>query len=271
VNTTTAIAESSWTGPGNDILVRACEHYGGIDAWNALRKITLIPGRLSGLLPWVKGVGKTFPLPSAFEISPHLGLTRFVGYPDVEHAGVFENGAVRIERVADGSVLTKSENHRDSFVGVAGARRWRPLDALYFFGYALAHYHSLPFTLSQGRLIGVRTSGRGGSKSDVLDVELPAELHTHCRRQRFYFDRQGLLVRHDYNADIVGFWARGAHYWNQQTRFNGFPISLDRLVFARAASIALPVITALHATFVDAEVVFEREPERSCREQPRPR
>src|SRR4051812_47751715 len=95
VETTTAIAESSWTGPGNDVLARACEHYGGTDAWNALRKVTLLPGRLSGLLPWVKGVGKTFPLPTAFEISPHLGLTRFVGYPDLEHAGVFENGAVR--------------------------------------------------------------------------------------------------------------------------------------------------------------------------------
>ena len=259
MDTTTTIAESSWTGPGSDILARACEHYGGTDAWNALRKITLLPGRLSGLLPWVKGVGKTFPLPTAFEISPHLGLTRFVGYPDPEHVGIFENGAVRIERVTDGFVVAKSADHRRSFAGAAGARRWRPLDALYFFGYALAHYHSLPFTLAQGRLIGVQTFGRGGGECDVLDVELPAALHTHSRRQRFYFDRQGLLVRHDYHAEIAGFLARGAHYWNQQARFNGFPVSLDRHVFVRAAAVTLPV-TALHATFVDAEVVFERNP-----------
>jgi hypothetical protein len=269
VDTTTAITESSWTGPGSDILARACEHYGGIDAWNALRKITLLPGRLSGLLPWVKGVGKTFPLPAAFEISPRLGLTRFVGYPDPEHAGVFENGAVRIERMADGSVVAKSENHRHSFAGTARARRWRPLDALYFFGYALSHYHSLPFTLAQGRLIGVHTSGRGGSRSDVLDVELPAKLHTHSRRQQFHFNPQGLLVRHDYVADIVGFFARGAHYWNQQARFSGFPISLDRHVFVRAGTVPLPV-DALHATFVDAQVEFDRKSEESHFEQPAP-
>jgi hypothetical protein len=270
VDTTTAIAQSSWTGPGNDILARACEHYGGVEAWNALRKITLLPGRLNGLLPWMKGVGKTFPLPTAFEIRPHLAWTRFVGYPDPEHAGIFENGAVRIERMADDLVVAKSENHRLSFRGTARARRWQPLDALYFFGYALAHYHSLPFTLSQGRLIGVRTSGRDGSQCDVLDVELPAELHTHSRRQQFYFDRQGLLVRHDYHAQIVGLLARAAHYWNQPARFNGFPISLDRHVFARTGSMALPV-TALHATFADATVEFDRRAAPSRLEQPPPR
>jgi hypothetical protein len=279
VETTTAIAESSWTGAGSDVLARACEHYGGIDAWEALRKITLFPGRLSGLLPWVKGVGKTFPLPGAFEISPHRGVTRFVGYPDPEHHGVFEKGAVRIERMSDGFVVAQSGSHRHSFAGLAGVRRWQPLDALYFFGYALAHYHSLPFTLAQGRLIDVRTFGRGASRSDVLDVELPVELHTHSRRQQFYFDSRGMLVRHDYHAEIVGFAARAAHYWNQQTRFNGFPLSLDRRVFARVGSVALP-ITALHATFVDAEVEFDRnaDPSRapavassSLHEQPPPR
>jgi hypothetical protein len=194
-------------------------------------------------------------------------IRRFVGYPDPEHAGVFENGSVRIERMADGFVVAKSENHRPSFTGTAKARRWRPLDALYFFGYALAHYHSLPFTLSQGRLIGVHTSGRGGSRSDVLDVELPAELHTHSRRQQFYFDRQGLLVRHDYQAEIVGFWERAAHYWNQQARFNGFPILARRHVFARAGAIPLPV-TALHASFVDAQVEIDGSAERRHLEPP---
>jgi hypothetical protein len=265
----TTNATSSWIGPGNDVLMRACEHYGGVDAWKALRKIRLLPGRLSGLLPWVKGVGKTFPLPTAFEIIPRLMLTRFVGFPDPEHVGIFEDGAVRIERMADGFIVAKSENHRHSFAGAAGARRWRPLDALYFFGYALAHYHSLPFTLSQGRLIDVRTSGRGADQTSVLDVELPARLHTHSRRQRFYFDRRGTLLRHDYHAEIVGFWARGAHYWNQQSRFSGYPISLERHVVARVGSTPLPV-TALHASFTDAEVELDRSPAPSRLRQPPP-
>jgi hypothetical protein len=51
----------------------------------------------------------------------------------------------------------------------------------------------------------------------------------------------------------VGFWARGAHFWKRQGSFRGFPIALDRQVFARLGSVPVP-ITALRATFADAEV-----------------
>jgi hypothetical protein len=256
----TAIAiESSWTPQATEVLARAYDYYGGVDTWRALRCIRLVPTRLSGLLPWVKGVGKTFPLPTLFEVSPHQHRTRFVGFPDAEHVGIFDNGAVRIERSSDSSVVTRSENHRSTFAWPANARRWAPLDALYFFGYALAHYHSLPFSLSLGRLLRVTTSGTKLDRIDVLDVELPADLHTHSRRQRFHFDRLGRLVRHDYHAEVVGFFARAAHHWNRQTRFNGLPVSLERHVVGRLASTAVPV-TALLATFADVEVELDRAP-----------
>lgn len=248
---------SGWTSQASDTLARACEYYGGRAAWHALRTIRLIPGQLSGLVPWLKGAGKTFPLPSVFEITPHARVARFVGYPDPERVGIFENGTVRIERVGDGAVVARSEAHRRTFDWRARMRRWEPLDALYFFGYALTHYHSLPFTLSEGRLIRVRTSGTLANRITVLDVELPSGLPTHCRRQQFYFDSLGQIVRHDYYAEIIGVWARGAHYWKRQARFSGFPISLERHVLARFGSIPLP-ITALHATFADAEVIFDR-------------
>jgi hypothetical protein len=82
---------------------------------------------------------------------------------------------------------------------------------------------------------------------------LPADLPTHCRRRSFYFDRVGPLIRHDYHAEVVGFWAYGAHFWNRQTLFQGFRISMERHVVARLGTIPVPV-TALHATFSDAEV-----------------
>jgi hypothetical protein len=249
--------ESSWTPQATEVLAQAYDYYGGLDTWRALRCVRLIPKRLSGLLPWMKGVGKTFPLPTAFEIAPHEQRTRFVGYPDPEHVGIFDNGAVRIERSSDSSVVTRTENHRRTFAFPANARRWSPLDALYFFGYALTHYHSLPFSLPLGRLLRVSTSGTKLDRLTVLDVELPFDLHTHSRRQSFHFDRLGKLVRHDYHAEIVGFSARAAHYWNQQTRFQGFPVSLERHVVGRLGSTPIPV-TALFATFADAEVELDR-------------
>jgi hypothetical protein len=250
---TRALASSSWTAQALAVLERACDHYGGLETWRALRQIRLLPDRLSGLVPWLKGNGRTFPLPTAFEIRPHERWVRFVNFPDANHVGVFENGAVRLERGDGGEIVVKAEDHRRSFRGFAMNRRWSPLDALYFFGYALTHYHSLPFSLFDARLIGTREAGSRSERLDVLEVELPADLPTHCRRQSFYFDNTGRLTRHDYHAEIVGFWARGAHFWNRQVRFDGFPISLDRHVVARLGARTLP-LTALHATFVDAEV-----------------
>jgi hypothetical protein len=249
-----ALDTSSWTPLGTDILTRACDHYGGERTWRALRLIRLVPERLSGLLPWVKGQGKTFRLPSAFEIAPHERRTRFLDYPDVEHTGTFENGAVRIDR-CDGRTVMAAAQHRRSFAGFAAYRRWSPIDALYFFGYALSHYHSLPFTLFDARLVAAKAASPR-SPLDVLDVELPADLPTHSRRQTFYFDNAGRLVRHDYHAEIVGVWARAAHFWKRQTFFNGFPISLERLAVARLGSTPCP-LTALHATFAAAEVELD--------------
>jgi len=254
---TNALAGSSWTAQSLGVLERACDHYGGLETWRALRTIRLLPDRLSGLGPWLKGNGHTFRPASAFEIRPHQRWAQFLDYPDAEHVGIFDNGAVRLERSDGHETVLQVANHRSSFRGLAINRRWSPLDALYFFGYALTHYHSLPFSLLDARLIRARELGSKSDRLSVLDVELPADLPTHCRRQSFYFDQTGCLTRHDYHAEIVGFWARCAHFWKRQIRFDGFPVSLHRHVFARVGAIPLPV-TALSATFAAAEVELER-------------
>jgi hypothetical protein len=254
--TTKTPADSSWTAQALAVLERACEHYGGFETWNALGQIRLYPGRLSGLVPWLKGVGRTFPVPSAFEVRPRERWARFLNYPNSEQVGIFENGAVRLEHGDTGAIVVRSDDHRRSFRGLAKHRRWTPIDALYFFGYALTHYHSLPFSMFDARLIRASEVGTRSDRESVLEVELPSDLPTHSRRQSFYFDRAGRLTRHDYHAEILGVWARGAHFWKNQVRFAGFPISLERHVLARWG-LTWP-LTALHATFVDAEVQLGR-------------
>lgn len=253
---TDADVSASWTPHGSGVLTRACDHYGGMKTWQALRCVRLFPGRLSGLVPSIKGFGTTFSLPSAFEIEPHARRTRFVGFPDRDHVGVFDNGAVHIERRDGADVQLMSSTHRQSFTGKAKLRRWGPLDALYFFGYSLAHYHSLPFTLLQARLLRTRVTRSQTGALDVLDVELPADLPTHCRRQSFYFDQAGQLTRHDYHAEILGVWARGAHFWKLQERVAGLPIAMERQVVLRLGTTTWP-LNALHATFMDAEVELD--------------
>lgn len=250
----TSPADRGWTPPATAVLERAFSHYGGIEGWRAIRTIRLVPDRLSGLIPWMKGAGPTFPLPALFEVDPHERVARFVSYPDPEHVGLFDNGSVHLERL-DGSVVTESRVHRATFRGLRKSRRWTPLDALYFFGYALTHYHSLPFSLLDARLVRASVVESSGGARDVLDVELPADLPTHGRRQRFYFDAAGRLTRHDYHAEIVGLWARGAHFWNRQVPLGGFPVSLERRVVGRLGPVTTPLV-ALHATFQRAEIVM---------------
>ena len=254
---TKALGHSSWTGQSLGVLERACDHYGGFETWHALRTIRLFPDRLSGAVPWLKGNGRTFPIPSMFEIRPHERWARFLKYPNSEQVGVFDNGAVRLEHCETHETVLQADDHRRSFRGWAMNRRWSPIDALYFFGYALTHYHSLPFSLFDARLIRARELGSRSERLSVLEVELPADLPTHCRRQSFYFDQAGRLTRHDYQSEIIGFWARGAHFWKRQVSFSGFPISLDRHVLGGWGGRVWP-LTALHATFVGAEVELGR-------------
>jgi hypothetical protein len=236
-------------------LARAFEYFGGEAAWRRIEVIRLFPTGLTGLLPLLKGNGRTFVFPDVIEVFPLQGTARFVDYRRARDVGVYENGGVRIERTADGAILESSANHRETFRGLAKNRRWSPLDALYFFGYALVHYHSLPFSLAGARVIGFREVSSRESKLEALEVEFPSGAHTHCRRETFLFDEAGCIVRHDYVADVVGAWARGSHLWQDVARVNGFPVAMRRHVVPRLGSLPLPIVTVLHASFRDVEVV----------------
>ena len=171
-------------------------------------------------------------------------------YPIIGSRGIWENGRVRVARAGDPA--SPGEPYRATFTGLAKYRRWSALDALYFFGYALWHYHALPFALAGARIIGSRPSGRDGGA--IVVAEFPDGVETHSRRQTFYFDPRGLILRHDYVADIVGVWARGAHEWRDYATVDGFPIAMRRQVWARLGSRRLPV-PVLGATFKDPAVL----------------
>jgi hypothetical protein len=209
-------------------LARAVERHGGRERWARLR-VTLSPTSLTGLVPWLKGVGRTFTLPSRADIEPARARAVFHDYPGAGATAVFEAGRVAL----GGAPLAE---HRASFRGARKWRRWSPLDALYFFGYALTHYHAVPFTLGDAQLRGWDARRR------VLTVEFPPSVHTHCAVQSFHFDDSGLIVRHDYVAEIVGGWARGAHFWRDPVTVEGFPIATHRRVLARLGATPLPLV-----------------------------
>jgi hypothetical protein len=252
---TAALVSGGWTTAALEILQRSREYYGGPGGRRRPTRIRLVPERLTGLLPRLKGVDRTFPIPRAIDIYPQERRTIFLAYPREGCTGVFDNGSVRIEDGSEGEKTESSPRHRDTFSGVAKNRSWTPIDALYFFGYALWHYHALPFELSEARLVRMVPAVSGSAVCSV-EVEFPPDVPTHSRRQTFYFDGSGQLVRHDYVADIVGAWARGAHFWRRPRLVNGFPIAMERRVAPQIGGRVFPG-TALYATFSHAEVEFD--------------
>ena len=231
-----------WNGDARALLEAAVRRHGGWDAWRALRSVSVTPRSLSGMLPWLKGYGRTFRLPARADINPHAGRAIFRDYPTT---GTFERGSVTLTG-AGGAVVASIADARATFRGWRKLRRWSPADALYFFGYALTHYHGLPFTLGGGRPLEIHRVRYQGRTLTGIEVELPADLHTHSRRQTFYFEEDGLLRRHDYVADIAGAWARGAHFWTDFATVSGLEMARVRHVVARLGRRPTPFV-ALHA------------------------
>jgi hypothetical protein len=104
----------------------------------------------------------------------------------------------------------------------------------------------MPFELGRTAFVSHRKMGAG----DALTVDFPSEIHTHCRRQTFYLDRSGLIVRHDYTAEVAGSWARGCHRWQDYTDCAGFQVAGTRDVRASLFGSPSPFV-ALHATLND--------------------
>ena len=184
------------------LIETAIARHGG-ERWSMIQAIDLPVISLSGMLPWLKGNGRTFGLPRLIRLEPLRARAVFVDYPRPGEQGIYQAG-----RVALGDA--EPVEHRASFSGIPKWRRWSALDALYFFGYALTHYHAL--------------------------------LHTHSAVQTIHFAIDGLIVRHDYVAEIISTLARGAHLWRDYVEVNGFPIATHRRVLARIGRQALPII-----------------------------
>lgn len=231
----------TWSGEAGRLLDRAIERHGGWSAWTSIQSLPIVPEMLGGLLPAMKGHRRTFHLPPRAQIFPHEQKAVFQDYPIAGGTGLFQAGAVRLLD-ADGTERKSSADHRTTFRGLRKWRRWSPMDALYFFGYALTHYQSLPFSLRDARPLRLRRARVGGLAVDGVEVELPERLATHCRRQTFYFGDDGLLLRHDYVAEIVGAWARGAHLWRNYRSVQGVLAAQERLVVARLGSRTTPIV-----------------------------
>jgi len=91
-----------------------------------------------------------------------------------------------------------------------------------------------------------------------LEVIFPDGLDTHSRRQTFYFDARGVLRRHDYVAEVVGRWARAAHYCVDHAQAGGLVFPTRRWVRPiRPGNHSLPFPTLVSLELSELQVEGE--------------
>ncbi len=236
------------------------EAHGGLERWHRARKIT---GRVrsGGLLLRTRVPGSRF---ADYELTVEVGRPRATlgPFPRAGQRGVFEEGRVRIENEA-GEVLASRADPRPAFFGRSGLRRnvrWDPLDSAYFAGYAMWNYLTTPLLLTRD---GVEVAEgddweEGGEPWRRLEARFPPSIDTHSTRQTFYFDARRRLRRHDYVADVVGRWARVAHYCADHVQASGLVFPARRWVRPlRPGNRPLPFPTMVWLELTDLHVETE--------------
>jgi hypothetical protein len=146
---------------------------------------------------------------------------------------LFEPGRVALED-ANGALLEELRRPRSSFEGHGRQTFWTDLQLIYFAGYAMWTYLNTPFLLA-----------RPGVESEELEpwqensetwrrlrARFPEDIATHSRDQTLYFDRTGMLRRHDYQVEVDG-GAPGAHYVYEPKEFSGIVFPTKRRIFVR--------------------------------------
>ncbi|MBV7696380.1 hypothetical protein [Streptomyces sp. TRM70350] len=159
---------------------------------------------------------------------------------------VNDRGEVQAERLAP----------RDAFAGHTLETPWDDLHVAYFAGYAMWTYLTSPFSfVSPGfRTEELPAVTDNGEKWSRLKVTFPEDVATHSREQIFYFDKDGLLRRHDYTAEVINA-GPAAHYSFDHADFGGIMVPTRRRVYPLGADgtvahdIELVTIDVEHVTF----------------------
>jgi hypothetical protein len=239
-----------------ELLDEVLAAHGGAERWGSVSAITA-RGRVGGLLPKRFSGNKLANF--TFRVQVAEQHTVLHDFPQAGRRAVFDRGDVRIE-TQGGDQLDARADPRQAFFGLSGIRRnvhWDPLDVAYFAGYASWNYLTSPVLLARDGVTVTegepwRESGRQWRR---LQATFPPELDTHCRRQTFHVDPDGLIRRHDFVAEPVGSWAKGALYCDRHRQFDGLVFPTRRRVLPLGpGGRVLPWPTLLALDFDEIEV-----------------
>jgi hypothetical protein len=215
------------------LLAEVLEAHGGLERWRRHDRLssTIVSG---GILWSVKGID----MPPIARVATTrlreqwMSVTPF-GEPGWTMTWTPQHVAIRNEA---GDVIAERDDPRQAFAGHRYDTPWDPLHLAYFNGYAMWTYHALPFVIAEPgyEVAEITPVVQDGKSLRGLAVRFPAEIHTHTREQRLYFDDSRLLCRQDYEVDV---WAgtAAAHMVSDYVTVDGLRLPTRRRVYPRAA------------------------------------
>lgn len=219
----------------SQLLREVLQSHGGSERWHELGELS-VDASAGGVALASKLQPRGLLTPTA-EISTDRQRVVFSPYPSSGHRGVLDRGSVRIES-DDGRVVQQRLDPRSRLGDIRHMLWWDHLDLLYFGASSLWTYIAVPFIFGdQGfEIEELEPWHTGGEVWRRLAVTFPADLHTHSRRQIFYFGEDGLIRRQDYTAEEFGGWAKSSNYCHDLHDFDGIVIPTRRRVFLRRAN-----------------------------------
>jgi hypothetical protein len=214
-----------------DLKDLAIAAHGGTARWN---KLTDVSARL------ING-GVLWPLKGAPWFLEDVTITVQLHHQEASHApfrSPLRRTSFTAERVMivtnEGEVIEEMRHPRASFAGHTLETPWNDLQLAYFAGYAMWTYLTAPFAFAAPGFLTqeIEPWQENGETWRRLKVRYPNHIATHSREQVFYFDRDGLLRRHDYDAEVSGS-SPAAHYVTDHKEFNGIVVPTTRRVHLR--------------------------------------
>jgi hypothetical protein len=202
----------------------ALDAYGGESFWRGAQSIRAVVST-SGLA-FVLKRQKPFERIDV-ECAVHEPSVRLTPVDRARNSGNLKNGDVSLENPL-GHVIARRENARSCFPYGRRLFWWDSLDQTYFAGYALWNYLSFPALLLRE---DIRWEETGPNR---LEAIFPESIPTHSPVQEFLFDpATGLLLQHNYTAEVIGGWAKAANVVVAHGSWNGIPYPSHRRVTPR--------------------------------------
>jgi hypothetical protein len=212
------------------LLHRAVAAHGGLDHFEQFQQVSAEVS-IGGALWSLKGRPERDHVHVTVDLQQER--TVFAPFKLPNQYAVFTPHRLTVE-TNQGAVLEERTNPRTAFAGHTRETPWDDLDQLYFSGYAMWTYLTVPFCLTWAgfAVAEIEPWLEQDETWRRLAVTFPPYLASHSAQQTFYFGADGRLRRHDYEVEVAGCFP-AAHFVSDYQTVSGMLMATKRRVFPR--------------------------------------